>query len=138
MYVDQVPNLWNEVEGHSVDRLPEKDVDQSEFEGAAMSQVPKLGTEVEVHSADPFEDKVVCSEDLHSGNVGEPEKLEAEIPSRVQRIKKRRELQRINRLEREKIAELEVAVMQEEAADLKKYMNERKKRYLRTGFAKEL
>ncbi|KMZ64868.1 hypothetical protein ZOSMA_348G00020 [Zostera marina] len=37
MYVDKVPNLWNEVEGNTTDLVPENDVEQFDFEGAAMA-----------------------------------------------------------------------------------------------------
>ncbi|KMZ70648.1 hypothetical protein ZOSMA_197G00210 [Zostera marina] len=137
MYVDKLPNLWSEVEGRGGDPMHQFDVDQLEIEGASPHEVPKLGNEDE-ESADRWEEMVVRGEDLLGRNTGEQDVLEQDVPSRVQRIKKRRELQRTSQLERERIVELEVAVMKEEADDLKKYKNERKKRYSRTGFAKEL
>lgn len=41
-------------------------------------------------------------------------------------------------MERERIAELEAAVLKEEEKDIEKYKIERKKRYSRNVFAKEL
>ncbi|KMZ58139.1 hypothetical protein ZOSMA_7G01700 [Zostera marina] len=137
MYVDGLPNLWSEVEGRGGDLMHKFDVNQLEIEGASPHEVHKLGTDEE-GSADRMEKMVVRGEDLIGRNAGEQDVLERDVPSRVQRIKKRRELQRTNRLERKRIAELEVAVMKEEADVLKKYKNERKKRYSRIGFAKEL
>ncbi|KMZ66264.1 hypothetical protein ZOSMA_2G02750 [Zostera marina] len=137
MYVDGLPNLWSEVEGHGGDSMHMYDVEQLEIEGASPHEVRKMGTDVEV-SADSLEKKVVWGEDIIRRNARELDLLEQDVPSRVQRIKNRREHQRINRLERERIAELEAVVMKEEENDLKKYKNERKKRYSRIGFAKEL
>ncbi|KMZ73200.1 hypothetical protein ZOSMA_151G00330 [Zostera marina] len=137
MYVDGLPNLWSEVEGHGSDSIHMSDVEQLEIEGASPHEVRKMGTDVEV-SADSSEKKVVWGEDMIRRNARELDLLEQDVPSRVQRIKNRREHQRINQLERERIAELEAAVMKEDENDLKKYKNERKKRYSRIGFAKEL
>ncbi|KMZ75908.1 hypothetical protein ZOSMA_10G01770, partial [Zostera marina] len=162
MYVDGLPTLWSEVEGHGGDSMHMHDVEQFEISGASSHDICKMGTDIE-RRADSSEKMVVSGEDMTSRNAREPDLLELDVPSRVQRIKNRREhqviylmkyifrvcsyffflklvilLQRNNRLERERIAELEAAVMKEEADDLMKYKNERKKRYSRIGFAKEL
>ncbi|KMZ74074.1 hypothetical protein ZOSMA_135G00030 [Zostera marina] len=141
MYVDGIPNLWSEVEGHAGNSMRRYDVEHPhtmfEIDGASSHEISKKGTGVEVR-LDSLEKKGVLDEEIISRNARELNLSELDVPSRVQRIKKRREDQRSNRLERERIAELEVAVMKEEENDLKKYKNERKKRYSRIGFAKEL
>ncbi|KMZ65847.1 hypothetical protein ZOSMA_30G01280 [Zostera marina] len=137
MYVDGLPTLWSEVEGHGGDSMHMHDVEQFEISGASSHDICKMGTDIE-RRADSSEKMVVSGEDMTSRNAKEPDLLELDVPSRVQRIKNRREHQRNNRLERERIAELEAAVMKEEVDDLMKYKNERKKRYSRIGFAKEL
>ncbi|KMZ67795.1 hypothetical protein ZOSMA_259G00190 [Zostera marina] len=141
MYVDGIPNLWSEVEGHSGDSMGRYDVEHPhtmfEIDGESSHEISKKGTGVEV-SLYSLEKKGVLGEEIISGNARELNLSELDVPSRVQRIKKRREDQRSNRLESERIAELEAAVMKEEENDLKKYQNERKKRYSRIGFATEL
>ncbi|KMZ74882.1 hypothetical protein ZOSMA_121G00570 [Zostera marina] len=141
MYVDGIPNLWSEVEGHVGDSMHMYDLKHPhtmlEIEGASSHEINKKGTDLEI-CGDSLEKKGVWGEEIISRNARELDLSERDVPSRVQRIKKRREDQRINRLERDRIAELEAAVMKEEENDLKKYKNERKKRYSRIGFAKEL
>ncbi|KMZ69875.1 hypothetical protein ZOSMA_204G00100 [Zostera marina] len=143
MYVDGIPNLWSEVEGHAGDSMHMHmyDVEHPhttlEIEGASSHEINKKGTDLVV-CRDSLEKKGVRGEEIISSNDRVLDVSERGVPSRVQRIKKRREDQRINRLERERIAELKAAVMKEEENDLKKYKNERKKRYSRIGFAKEL
>ncbi|KMZ56089.1 hypothetical protein ZOSMA_99G00190 [Zostera marina] len=143
MYVDGIPNLWSEVEGHAGDSMQMHvyDVEHPhttlEIEGASLHEIDQKGKNLVV-CRDSLEKKGVMGEETISTNDRELEVLERDVPSRVQRIKKRREDQRSSRLERERIAELEAAVMMEEENDLKKYKNERKKRYSRLGFAKEL
>ncbi|KMZ68961.1 hypothetical protein ZOSMA_225G00280 [Zostera marina] len=143
MYVDGIPNLWSEVEGHAGDSMQMHvyDVEHPhttlEIEGASLHEIDQKGKNLAV-CRDSLEKKGVMGEETISTNDRELEVLERDVPSRVQRIKKRREDQRSSRLERERIAELEAAVMKEEENDLKKYKNERKKRYSRLGFAKEL
>lgn len=65
MYVDEVPNLWHEVEGHGTDVFEENVVEPSESEDA----------------------------DMYDRISVKPKKLEAEVPSRVHRIKHRRDQQ---------------------------------------------
>ncbi|KMZ63668.1 hypothetical protein ZOSMA_3G01500 [Zostera marina] len=83
MYVDGIPNLWSELEGHA-------------------------GDSMQMHVYDvEHPDTTLEIEGTISTNDRELEVLERDVPSRVQRIKKRREDQRSSRLERERIAELE-------------------------------
>ncbi|KMZ62208.1 hypothetical protein ZOSMA_483G00060 [Zostera marina] len=94
MYVDGIPNLWSEVEGHAGDSMHMYDLEHPhtmlEIEGASSHEINKKGTDLAV-CGNSLETKGVMGEEIISRNARELDLSERDVPSRLQRIKKRRE-----------------------------------------------
>lgn len=94
MFVDMVPNLWNEIEGNRPDFVTyEDDVEHFDYELAKLDMEPISLNDLKVHDEYRCEDNDDETDDFHVGIDNNKRQMPIEVPSRVQRIKKRRDLQ---------------------------------------------